>query len=79
MSYRQEIVESYIFWHVLYTACSLCEVHIWSMYRFANVFLHKVNEDIAPGYNSIVHRLVKRTHPFFLISRFFSFAVLVIG
>ena len=37
-----------------------CYVHVLLMCRFANVFMHKVNEDIAPGYHSIVHRLVRK-------------------
>ena len=36
------------------------------MYRFANVFMHKVNEDIAPGYHSIVHRSVWTMLQFFV-------------
>jgi len=39
-------------------------VYVLLAFRFANVFMHKVNEDIAPGYHSIVHRSVKTMHQF---------------
>lgn len=30
--------------------------NMYSLFRYANVFLHPVKEEIAPGYHSIVHR-----------------------
>jgi len=39
----------------------MTRLHVGSMCRFANTFMHRVNEDIAPGYHSIVHRSVKNS------------------
>ena len=57
------IVSSYMLIDWIINLC-VYRIHVWLICRFANVFMHKVNEDIAPGYHSIVHRLVKEIQSF---------------